>query len=186
MIYDYLITIKKSDNRLTDQVSQLLYIFAIAAFGFFIYQSPKTSLPYALVIASILVKWIFAILAKRKTGHAYFRLGLLFAAIGWLIGFQRNIYMAVLYALAGILEKQVKFPQEIGFSDDGIFFNTLPRKTLLWNDVANVIIKDGLITVDQKNNKLFQKEIEGYVTEETETEFNTFCRQKLGSASSNQ
>ena len=182
MIYDYLITIKKSDNRLADQVSQLMYVFAIAAFGFFIYQSPKTSLPYILVIASIFIKWIFTILAKRKNGQAYFRLGLLFASIGWVIGFQRNVYMAVLYALAGILEKQVKFPQEIGFSDNGIYFNTLPRRTIQWNDVANVVIKDGLITIDQKNNKLLQKEIEGFVTEETETEFNVFCRQKLSIA----
>ena len=77
--------------------------------------------------------------------------------------------------LAGLLEKQVKFPQEIGFSEDEISFNTLPRKVLKWNEINNALIKDGLITIDQKNNKLFQREIEGYVSADIEKEFNAFC-----------
>ncbi len=46
---------------------------------------------------------------------------------------------------------------------------------LQWDEDNNALIKDGLITIDQKNNNLFQKEIEGYVTAELEKEFNDFC-----------
>ena len=87
--------------------------------------------------------------------------------------------MAILYAIAGLLEKQVKFPQEIGFSENEISFNTFPRKVLKWNELNNTLIKDGLITIDLKNNKLFQKEIEGYVTADIEKEFNDFCHRCL-------
>ena len=104
---------------------------------------------------------------------------MLFAAAGWFIGPQRNIWMGILYGLAAVLEKQVKFPQEIGFTESGITFNTLPKKTLQWNQVNNIVIKDGLITIDQKNNKLYQKEIEGYVTKDIENEFNNFCSRHL-------
>jgi hypothetical protein len=38
--------------------------------------------------------------------------------------------MAVLYAVAGIIEKQVKFSQEIGFSPEEISINTVPVKLL--------------------------------------------------------
>ena len=177
--YDYLILLKKSNDNLVDQVSNLLYVFSIAAFGFFIYTNPINSTNYIFVIAAIVINWSITIINKRKNGIAYFRLGLLIAAVGWIIGFQRNILMAVLYALAAILEKQVKFPPEIGFAEDEISFNSLPRKTLKWAEVTNVVIKDGLLTIDQKNNKLYQKEIDGNVTEEIEVEFNAFCKQQI-------
>ena len=127
----------------------------------------------------MLVTWIFSAYKKTKTGIAYFRLALLIAAVGWFLGTERNWLMGILYAAAGLFEKQVKFPQEIGFSEDEIVFNTFPERRLQWNEVNNVLIKDGLITIDQKNNKLIQKEINEGVSLQVENEFNNFCRSKL-------
>jgi hypothetical protein len=180
MVYDYLITIKKNNNNnLVDQVSQLMYFFSLVAFGFFYYQSPDSGVIYLFVGGAIILCWVYAIIKKRRTGEAFFRLGLLLSAAGWLLPPHRNIWMVVLYAVAGLIEKQVKFPQEVAFTEDEITFNTLPRKTLKWNEVNNVVIKDGLVTIDQKNNKLFQKEIDGYVTADVENEFNQFSRRCL-------
>ena len=164
---------------MADQVSQLLYVFALLAFGYFYYQYPKKGIPYLVVDAVILIIWALTIRRKAKKGEAFFRLGLLVAAVGWVIGPVMNIWMGVLYAVAGLLEKQVKFPQEIGFSTEEISFNSLPRKVLKWSEVTNVLIKDSLITIDQKNNKLFQKEIEGYVTNDIEREFNEFALKQM-------
>lgn len=176
MTYDYLITLKKPGYRFVDQVSQLLYIFSLLAFGYFCWKLPETGFVYPAFFISIILCWIYTILKKRRDGQAFFRLGLLVAAAGWFLGPERNIWMGILYALAGILEKQVKFPQEIGFSEKEIYFNTFPKKVLQWSEVSNVVIKDGLLTIDQKNNKLFQKEIEGQVSADIENEFNTFSK----------
>lgn len=175
MVYDFLITLKKPDYRIVDQVSQLMYIFALLVFGFYYYRYPQSGAGYLYFGAGIILSWMYTIIKKRKTGQAFFRLGLLIGAVGWFIGPQRNMGMAILYAIAGLLEKQVKFPQEIGFSENEISFNTFPRKVLKWNEISNALIKDGLITIDQKNNQLFQKEIEGYVSSDIEKEFNDFC-----------
>jgi len=176
MVYDFLITLKKPDYRVVDQVSQLMNVFALLIFGFYYYHYPKSGAAYLYFGAGIILAWIYVVIRKRNNDQVYFRLGLFIAAVGWFIGPKRNILMAALYAVAGLLEKQVKFPQEIGFSETEISFNTFPRKILTWNEIDNVVIKDGLITIDQKNNKLFQKEIEGYVTADIENEFNDFCR----------
>jgi hypothetical protein len=48
-----------------------------------------------------------------------------------------------------------------------------------------MILKDGLITIDYKNNKLFQKEIEKEVNPALENELNDFCREKLVYTNSN-
>lgn len=167
---------------MVDQVSQIMYVFALIAFGVFYYYHPRTGIVYLFVDAAILLAWAFVLNKRRRKGEAFFRLGLLIAAVGWIIGPARNIWMAILYALAGILEKQVKFPKEIGFSKDEISFNSLPRKVVRWNEVSNVLIKDGIITIDQKNNHIYQKEIEGYVTAEIEKEFNNFASQCIVAA----
>jgi len=184
MVYDYLIMLKKQDYKLPDQVSQLLYVFALLAFGFFYYQFQLSGIVYIVIGVAIILAWAWTLRKKAKKGEAFFRLGLLMAAVGWVVGPERNIWMGMLYAVAGLLEKQVKFPKEIGFSKEEISFNTLPRKVIGWNDVTNVLIKDSLITIDQRNNKLFQKEIEGFVTKDIEKEFNEFAAENILKAES--
>lgn len=185
MVYDYLVTLKKPDYRVADQVSQLMYIFALLVFGFYYYNYPKSGAPYLYFGAGIILCWIYALIKKRRNGQAFFRLGLLIGAVGWFIGPQKNIWMGILYTIAGLLEKQVKFPKEIGFSENEISINTFPRKVLKWDEINNALIKDGLITIDMKNNKLLQKEIEGYVTVDIEKEFNDFCKRCINAFNKN-
>lgn len=182
MVYDYLITLKKNDYSVADQISQLMYIFSLITFGYFYYYYPKSAAVYIYIGAAILLSWAYSLIKKRRKGEALFRLGLFLCAVGWILGPERNVWMAILYAIAGLIEKQVKFPAEIGFSKDEISFNSLPRKVLRWDEIRNVIIKDGLITIDQKNNKLTQKEIEGYVTHDIEKEFNDFASHCIAEA----
>ena len=185
MVYDFLIILKKPNYDSVDNVSQLMYLFALIVFGFYFYHYPKTGAAYLYLGAGILICWIYAIIKKRRNGSAFFRTGLFIAAAAWFLVPQKNIWMGILYAVAGLMEKQVKFPAEIGFSENEISFNTFPKRILQWTEVNNVLIKDGLITVDQKNNKLFQGEIEGYVTDGIEKEFNDFCRRCLSAVNEN-
>jgi len=180
MVYDYVITLKKSDYHFIDQVSQLMLLFALLAFSYFYYIHPEYGFTYLLFAIGILLLGGLSFYKKRRAGLAYFRLALLIAAVGWFYGIERNIWMGILYAVAGLLEKQVKFPQEIGFSEDKIVFNSFPKRTLEWDEINNALIKDGLITIDQKNNQLFQKEVDSGVSLQVEKEFNDFCRQQIG------
>ncbi len=81
-----------------------------------------------------------------------------------------------------MLEKQVKFPDEIGFSEETVVINSFPKKKFNWTDIQNVILKDNLLTVDFKNNKLIQKELNEEVSPLIEQEFNEFCRKQLHKA----
>lgn len=180
MVYDYIITLKRPNYNAVDQVSQLLYVFAILAFGYLFYLYQKAGIAWLVVIIAILVTWLITLRKKKTKGIAYFRLGLLFAAIGWVVGPQQNIWMGLLFAIAAIVEKQVKFPSEIGFSKDEIAYNTFPnKKKMYWNELNNVVLKDGLLTIDHKNNTLVQKETDEDVSPLLESEFNNFCRRQL-------
>ena len=83
------------------------------------------------------------------------------------------------------MEYQAKYPLEIGFSDEEILRNTLFKKKYRWSDLNNVILKDGLLTMDFKNNKLFQKEaLDEEEMDADEAEFNTYCQKRLSDSNS--
>jgi hypothetical protein len=179
MVYDYVITLKKRNDSTIDAISQLMYLFAIAAFGYFAYVNPYARTFYLAIIFLILVTWIYCIIKKQKTGHVLFRLGLFFATVGWLLYPVDYYVLAIAYGIAGLIEKQVKFPDEIGFSEEHVTLNTFPRKKIGWSELANVVLKDNMLTVDFKNNKLIQKELDEEVSTHTEKEFNDFCQSQL-------
>src|SRR5690606_30064060 len=88
-------------------------------------------------------------------------------------------WLIAVFVLLAILEYQAKLPPEIGFSKDHITFNGLFKKKYKWSEIENVVLKDGLLTVDFRNNKLFQKEIDTGENEASEQEFNEWAQTVL-------
>ena len=63
------------------------------------------------------------------------------------------------------------------FNKQNVEQKNFPFKKFKWDQLVNVILKDNILTLDFKNNKLFQKEIEAINT--NEEEFNSFATQQL-------
>ena len=70
---------------------------------------------------------------------------------------------------------------------NAIIYPSFPKRTIQWSELNNVIIRDGLLTLDFKNNKLFQALVNKRIMnpELDEKEFNDFCRAQLESVGSN-
>jgi uncharacterized membrane protein YdbT with pleckstrin-like domain len=93
------------------------------------------------------------------------------------------------YAWAGLvflamaaIESRALRPQEIGFAEDHIEMTGGTKKRIEWSSLTNVILKDGVLTMDYRDNRLFQKEVDDMDDEEyegSEDEFNGFCRTQL-------
>jgi hypothetical protein len=85
------------------------------------------------------------------------------------------------FILLAILEYQVKFPVEIGFSENVIIVNTIFKRRYTWSQLSNVMLKDGLLTMDFWNNRLLQREVEDDEEDDdaSEEEFNQFCQAQL-------
>jgi hypothetical protein len=62
--------------------------------------------------------------------------------------------------------------------------NTLFRRRYDWTDFNNVVLKDGLLTLDFKNNRLLQKEVleDDDEDDADEDEFNDYCQTRLKEA----
>jgi hypothetical protein len=200
MRYQYVVILKKNSERATDMLSILLVFLSGASFLLTALQSMRfdhfrghngsghrfeaPGLSYFL--ASIaLILWAglaFNLLSKRKDRgiRVRFRYLLILAAIGW-IGTTSVPWIGLFFFAAAFLEYQTKRPLEIGFDYDRVVINTLIRQRHDWSAFNNVVLKDGLLTLDFKNNRLMQKEIADDEDDDdaTEEEFNTWCRDRL-------
>jgi len=56
-----------------------------------------------------------------------------------------------------------------------ISYPSFIEKKISWAEVQNIILKDGLLTIDQKNNTLTQYEVIYDALNITENDFNQFC-----------
>ena len=64
-------------------------------------------------------------------------------------------------------------------SSKGISYPSFPQRHIAWRSLSNVILKDGLLTIDLKNNRIIQQYVDDDQTRVNEAEFNEFCSQQL-------
>lgn len=176
--YDYIIVLKKRSYAMIDAISQLMLLLAIIAFIYTAIQYPASIYTSLVFCSAILGWWIFCYWQKQRCIQPFYRLALLIAAIGWYLQ-KEGISISLVYLIAAMLEKQVKFPEEIAFDAAEIVMNTFPKKRFNWNDFNNIVLKDGLLTMDFKSNKLIQKELDEAAEEKVEQAFNCFVKAHL-------
>ena len=201
MRYQYVVILKKNSERLTDLLSILLCLFSAFSFLFFAISSingnhltgadgdgysigapePPAGSPLLMLSAAIilLAGLVINLLARRRSRNTRvrYRYLLILAAIGW-IGMTSAPWIGVFFFLAAFLEYQTKRPLEIGFHHDRVVINTLIKQRHDWSVFNNIILKDGLLTLDFKSNRLMQKEVAEDEEEDDadEEEFDAYCR----------
>ena len=181
MRYEYVVVLKRERENAVNLISILLCSLSILAF---LYQQIRTGevnlfLSFAvLVIAGGLVINSFFF---RKKKSISFRIWLLLTGIFWL-GMPYLRLLSIPFFLLSFLEYQASYPLEIGFSNDLVIINTLFRKKYAWSAFNNVVLKDGLLTLDFRNNRIFQRETaEDDEPDADEDEFNQYCSRQTGS-----
>ena len=175
----YIIPLKHSYYKLSNIVSILLCFFTLIPFTYLLLVDGRKPATYIVSIIVILVQ--FAVnYYKAKKGKS-FNHNYAFAVcfIAWLNIHYSNWLIACLYLIALIVETQVKSSHEIGVNEGGITINSFPKKKFSWNDFVNVIIKDNMLTIDFKNNRILQKETDVDVPADLEKEFNDFCKNRI-------
>lgn len=65
---------------------------------------------------------------------------------------------------------------EIVVSSKNIIYPSFPSRLIEWKELQNIIIRDGILTIDFKNDKLLQAELEAPFNER---KFNEFCQEQL-------
>ena len=185
MVYQYVVTLRNTSRRYIDRFS--LGVLLISVFFFLREQVIHPRIQYGHLLCSLLIAGMVGrnLLIRRNQADrtVFYSSALFIAAIGWVV-MPFNQWLVLPFGLMGIFERQAKIPLEIGFSDHKIVFNTLLRRKYQWNDFNNIVLKDDLLTLDFKNNRLLQRETVDEEGDAGEDEFNDYCREQLAKAQS--
>ena len=179
MVYQYVVTLKNTSRKYIDRFSLLLLSISVLLFLREQYLSPNIKIPYLFggLAVAIITGWNFY--QQRKTGKTvYYSSALFIAAIGW-VTMPYLSWLFLPFALLGLFERQAKHPLEVGFTDSEIAINTLIRRRYKWTDFNNVVLKDDLLTLDFKSNRLLQRETIDEEGDAEEDEFNVYCQERL-------
>lgn len=184
--FPYVVVLKNTSSRAFNVLAILLNLASCVFFvrEFIINDGDiEFFLLMGVLVVLFILAWNQYHLPRRR--KVYYDRAYLVTALLWL----KMPYMEWLFLpfiLLAILEHQVKFSVEIGFSEQQVVVNSLFRKKYGWSQLSNVVLKDGLLTMDFHNNRLLQREIEDDDDEDDapEEEFNQFCRQQLEKSTS--
>jgi len=178
-IYPYVVTLKNENARYINIIGFLLSICSALLFLRELLLQNTLVPAYLAGILFILGLIVWNYIQYRKGDkRVYFAKALLIAGLVWtrMPYFQ---WLIVVFVLLALLEYQAKHEVEIGFSQNHIVFNQLIKKRYPWSAIDNVVIKDGLLTIDFKNNRLLQKETDDSEEDADEDEFNLWCQRQL-------
>ena len=126
-----------------------------------------------LLAACVFLKFYYRNIKWEIGSHPFF----LFILIGWIS--MGKYWLAVIPFLFDIMSAITVRKLSVTCSKSSIVYPSFPKKYIQWNELNNVMLKDGLLTIDFRNNKFIQQFIDEAGTTVNEQEFNDFCSQQL-------
>ena len=88
-----------------------------------------------------------------------------------------SITFALVLLVYGYLVKFLNQKPVIAITNEGITIKKLfASQSFQWNEFSNIVLKDGMLTLDFRNNKLIQVSIDENKTVIDENAFNDFCK----------
>ena len=124
--------------------------------------------------ALMLSIFVFYLLSTSPKGKMIMWVGFLACGIFWgSLGFYSVAFLMLLFAFFGfITSKKI----EIVIDANGIKYPSFPSKKIAWNEINQVLVKDGVLTIDLENNKLIQFTLSRESADQIkESDFNKNC-----------
>jgi hypothetical protein len=136
-----------------------------------------------LVLFSILVTGVYTLfsviewISKKTFSGSWHRFIFVFCAISWLK--EEYWWLSILLVVFVLFDILAHRKLIVTISEKKITLPSIFKKEVEWNELNNLILKDELLTIDFKNNKLFQHIITNSEDDVDEKEFNDFCKTRL-------
>ena len=179
----YSFTLKDNNQRAYHLFTWFLFFLHVAAAAFTLNNTADNKVRlsmYILLGFYAIISIVYYFYRKRTMATETFSLILaLFYGHFWLryVGFIALIIFAAVYIVVTVVKGK---RTTVLFSNDGIHMTRVFKTVIFpWSEMDNVILKDDLLTIDFKTNKIIQVEIveQGRIVDEAE--FNLFCNEHL-------
>ena len=170
----------RSYNRLG-----LMIIFINGIFGayFLWYNLPENNFPALtggiLTAALGLLMNFSSWLINGKPKLPFSVLFILFA-LQWLL--LNNYWLPVVFLVLAFFDHVARQKQAVVFLASHIEIIAFPKKTIPWTQLNNAILKDNILTLDFKDDRLVQAEIASESFGIAEENLNDFCQLQLSAS----
>jgi hypothetical protein len=154
-------------------ISNIIFFFLMTASSGFKKSGP---LVFAvLTIAAIVIPRYF----KNKNEKPGFTGAFFVLALAWLN--TKYWWVAFILVAFEVMDLIARRQLIVYVNEQRVSYPSFPKREIKWFDLSNILIKDRLLTIDFKNNKLIQHEIMNGENDYdiNEDEFNDFCKQQL-------
>lgn len=178
--FPYVVILKSTKDTSLNVLANLLNLASAAFFVKEFLFGVRIHYIALIAVAAMAGILLFNYLKLRRRRKVFYDRAYLITALLWM-GMPYMQWLFLPFIFLALLEHQVKFPLEIGFSETQIVMNTIFKKRYTWAQLSNVMLRDGLLTMDFANNRLLQRQIEEDEDDDdaSEEEFNQFCREQL-------
>jgi len=179
----YRLELKNEKLRFYRSFAVFLFVLNFVAIGLML--TPTGSRATSTLLIEIISSIIFLgygsyLIIRGRAGLLFEGLMIIFC-IGWIwMGHwwpaAVNVVLVILY------RSSVRVPV-VELNSRFLRYPSFPLKEIPWNEIENVILKDGLLTIDLRNNRLIQQMLAAPGDNSpNETEINEFCRARIGAA----
>lgn len=139
--------------------------------------SPMKWVLLVLMAVVVFTQFYRSVKKRRFLGEAELLPIFLVIMAGWMIMdyYWIGLMNGLILALAIVASRRLV----VHFSDRDVVYPSFPKQRLAWQALNNVVLKDGILTIDFRSNKLSQQEIDEDLSPVDEKEFNEFCKAQL-------
>lgn len=179
---EYIILLPNEKGKTYNYVTLFILLINCFVFGFVFFNAADARMKNISLFGTIisftslilfLINFFTRKIPAYRQGISFIILSIFWFILGnYLLGL-----CIILFAVVGFYAKK-KF--DVVFTETKIIYPSFPKRIYTWDEVSNVLLKDNVLTIDLKNNKLIQSVIEKISADEVDEKgFNEFCRQRL-------
>ncbi len=151
-------------------------LFAIAAVAAYVYTG-NVYVRYGSVILLLAVAVFTKTILKRYKVNQLVLLGA--GAVVTLLT-SGSVVFALILIIYGVFLKLMGKETKLEINTETITVQyALYNRIYKWADMDNVVLKDGILTLDFKSNKIFQSEVKENETPVNEQKFNKYCAEQI-------
>jgi hypothetical protein len=171
------ITLQNDKIKSYRSIALILLLLNLAVFIFLLfYDQYRYEVASAILLIGIYIFMRLYFIRKYNQGN-YLDQVIMFVLAGCWLGLQ-NYFMVIAMVILGALYHFALQKLQLIFTKEKIVKLNFPIKEFEWNSLNNVILKDRILTIDFKDNKLIQAEIERSQNI-NEQQFNSFVQSQL-------
>lgn len=181
---EYKIKLPNEKVKAYNRISIIVLAINLLAFGLLFFKQNTLPAYIAALCMMFIISGALFSYASKNIGiqNKITVISISLAAIAWIV--IGDYMLGVLMGAVALVSYSTLQPPFVVVNEHGLHYPSFPKQFFTWNTLIKVMLKDDVLTIDKKDNKLMQFTLkEMNMTAGEQVAFNKFCEGKVGAVS---